>query len=809
MEKEILIKLDFDVKDFSKASAELTKEINRLNEEQKQLKKTGQENSLQFQKNKEDLTQLKREYSENQRIIQNVTKANIENKGSNEQLKATLSVLTKQYNLLSKEERENINIGGKLKDQIKGVSDELKANESAIGNNTRNVGNYKDALGSAGQGLSSFGGAAGQAGAAAQSLGTKLLALLANPIVAIVAGITAAFMALRKAFMASEENEDKLAKVTQIFSTIMGKLFDIIKPLAEFIFDVVIKAFKDLAAAAEFTIGIVEKGLSVLGFEDAAKGVANYTKELNTAARAATAIADARDKADDKEREAIVKNAKAEAEIAEARRVAADKENYTRAEREEAIKRAVKLEDEVAARQEQIAKLRFQALKTEAAQSSSNGEQLKTLAEAEAELFNIQRSRAEGQKTLLRELNKLQKEENSEAKERAAEQKERDKEIIEAQKEIAKAFEDRIKREIEAQNELDAIERSRIADSRERQLAELDYQFEQKQAKIIGDGEKQKQLEVELLAEQTRAKNELLQKFKEEDEAKAAQEREMELELQEILAQGELNSLIELEKAKADARISEIKRVAAVNEESSVETALKVAKVEKEKTDKIKGYEKQLTDIKKQENQARLQATLMIAEAVNSLALGSTKAAKGVALAQIAISTGKSIANIVEMATAAGSAAGTAAGVVTAGVGAAPAFTAMKSLTYLTALAQIMGNFAQAKQIMSGFADGGYTGYGGKYEPAGMAHRGEVVFNQRDVAMLGGARAVDRMRPTAKGYADGGIVANGMTSSINSSFSEEQRVLQIVQNMPNPVVVVQDINQVQGDVRKVQVIAEI
>jgi hypothetical protein len=59
MEKEILIKLDFDVKDFSKASVELTKEINRLNEEQKQLKKTGQENSLQFQKNKEDLTQLK------------------------------------------------------------------------------------------------------------------------------------------------------------------------------------------------------------------------------------------------------------------------------------------------------------------------------------------------------------------------------------------------------------------------------------------------------------------------------------------------------------------------------------------------------------------------------------------------------------------------------------------------------------------------------------------------------------------------------------------------------------------------------
>jgi chromosome segregation ATPase len=142
-QKEILLKLDFDVKDFSKASVELTKSINQLNEEQKKLKKNGGENSLQFQKNKEDLTQLKREYSENQRVIQNVTKANIENKGSNEQLKATLSVLTQQYNLLGKEERNNIEIGGKLKDQIKGVSDELKSNESAIGNNTRNVGNYQ------------------------------------------------------------------------------------------------------------------------------------------------------------------------------------------------------------------------------------------------------------------------------------------------------------------------------------------------------------------------------------------------------------------------------------------------------------------------------------------------------------------------------------------------------------------------------------------------------------------------------------------------------------------------------------------
>ena len=52
-QKEILLKLDFDVKDFSKASVELTKSINQLNNEQKILKKNGQENSIVYQKNKD------------------------------------------------------------------------------------------------------------------------------------------------------------------------------------------------------------------------------------------------------------------------------------------------------------------------------------------------------------------------------------------------------------------------------------------------------------------------------------------------------------------------------------------------------------------------------------------------------------------------------------------------------------------------------------------------------------------------------------------------------------------------------------
>ena len=54
------------------------------------------------------------------------------------------------------------------------------------------------------------------------------------------------------------------------------------------------------------------------------------------------------------------------------------------------------------------------------------------------------------------------------------------------------------------------------------------------------------------------------------------------------------------------------------------------------------------------------------------------------------------------------------------------------------------------------FAEGGYTGAGGKYEPAGIVHRGEVVFSQDDVRRFGGVGNVEAMR--LRGYATGGVV---------------------------------------------------
>lgn len=54
----------------------------------------------------------------------------------------------------------------------------------------------------------------------------------------------------------------------------------------------------------------------------------------------------------------------------------------------------------------------------------------------------------------------------------------------------------------------------------------------------------------------------------------------------------------------------------------------------------------------------------------------------------------------------------------------------------------IVGDIASGK----GFSSGGYTGAGGVHEAAGIVHKGEVVFSQRDVARFGGWQAVEKIR---------------------------------------------------------------
>ncbi|WPJ47663.1 hypothetical protein RCIP0011_00015 [Klebsiella phage RCIP0011] len=72
------------------------------------------------------------------------------------------------------------------------------------------------------------------------------------------------------------------------------------------------------------------------------------------------------------------------------------------------------------------------------------------------------------------------------------------------------------------------------------------------------------------------------------------------------------------------------------------------------------------------------------------------------------------------------------------------------------------GTFSFASMFSKGFANGGYTGNGGKYEPKGVVHGGEFVFTKEATSRLGPENLYRLMR----GYASGGLVgSNGSSGS--------------------------------------------
>ena len=71
--------------------------------------------------------------------------------------------------------------------------------------------------------------------------------------------------------------------------------------------------------------------------------------------------------------------------------------------------------------------------------------------------------------------------------------------------------------------------------------------------------------------------------------------------------------------------------------------------------------------------------------------------------------------------------------------------------------------------LPAGFADGGYTGDGGKYEPAGIVHAGEFVFTKEQTARAGVGNLYAMAKALA-GYAKGGLVHPLRASTVSQPF---------------------------------------
>ncbi|HDW8581654.1 TPA: phage tail tape measure protein [Escherichia coli] len=93
------------------------------------------------------------------------------------------------------------------------------------------------------------------------------------------------------------------------------------------------------------------------------------------------------------------------------------------------------------------------------------------------------------------------------------------------------------------------------------------------------------------------------------------------------------------------------------------------------------------------------------------------------------------------------------------------------------AMVGIVGSIGSA----IGFAGGGFTGTGGKYEPAGIVHRGEFVFTKEATSRIG----VGNLYRLMRGYAEGGYVGGAgspaqMRRAEGINFNQNNHV--VIQN---------------------------
>lgn len=173
---------------------------------------------------------------------------------------------------------------------------------------------------------------------------------------------------------------------------------------------------------------------------------------------------------------------------------------------------------------------------------------------------------------------------------------------------------------------------------------------------------------------------------------------------------------------------------------------------------------------------AQFAANKLAQEATGALMGGIDQTLKGVqglipafgqaAAAKIAADQAMTASGVA--ATTESAAAATAAGSAVAAAN-APAAAATATWSWGAAAAAGLAALAAIYALAKGFDRGGYTGPGGKYQPAGIVHAGEVVIRRevvREAGMLPllldvnkrGRRALPDALPRWPGFADGGLV---------------------------------------------------
>lgn len=550
MAEKLELSLKVSKEEAQKGLNDVTQKILELKKYQQDLNKDVKAGSItqahyakEMMRTKMELSEYTSKQKENIQIIKSQD-------GSMKNLRAELALNRTAYRELSKEERENAEIGGKLLKVIQQQDAELKDLNKSIGNAQDNVGNYKDEVKAAleesglmnkeilGTGISmnTLKDGIGKATGSFKSLRTAMIAV---PIMALVAGVTALF----NYFTKTERGAQNLRVIMAGLGAVMGKLSDYTVGVGESLYNMVTnpkEAFIKLGDIIKQNVlnriealGMMGKAISKIlsgdvleGFKDLGEaGLQAYTgvedligkvtdgakslkaeyDDLNAKVKEGISLAERENALKVAKREFQLEEIELETKISDLKKQAAD-QSASAADREKALQDAIAVQNQLFEKRKALAKEEYDIKVASNGLSESSEEDLDAEYQLKADLLKLDKQQLDLEKELHGQLTGFQKQQADQKKrDSEAEEKRRkeqsDKELKEQEEKLKKLQE----QEATYQAEMEVREQERYEASlqteEERSQYALDKQYEREYARIQALGltkEQEKDLLLEL-----------------------------------------------------------------------------------------------------------------------------------------------------------------------------------------------------------------------------------------------------------------------------------------------------------------------
>lgn len=369
-----VLRIEVDSSQAVQAMAEYSALIEETKKREEALKKAIKEQGdesgklgVELAKLKSERTAYTRALAESSKEVQNNIKQQKGAEGSLKSLRAQLSNLTKQYDELSKAEREGA-FGKDLQKQINDITKELKSGEEGTQRWYRNVGNYAGSL----EGL--FGqlqNNAKQALGGFQALGIGANAAL-GPVGIAIGAVVAAIQFFNKALHSSEELSMATSEAFAFLKSGAITLQRTMQGAGKIILNIWQGISGAIGKAANWVAKLLGKEKEWTEYKEERLALQTELTKQQKEENAITL----------EQRKINERNADSELKIAKLRAQAADKVTFSARQRLQFIKEASDEERRISERNYNIAKREYELAKSRAALAGNSAEENEALSQA-------------------------------------------------------------------------------------------------------------------------------------------------------------------------------------------------------------------------------------------------------------------------------------------------------------------------------------------------------------------------------------------------------------------------------------------